>query len=156
MKEKGILLPVFSLPSQYGIGDFGNEAYEFVDILSANNITYWEILPINACRNFPYSPTSYYALNEDYISLDKLKEAGLLDEVEKREVTNKAVYDKFKRPYFKEAFSRFRKNDDYEAFIKQKEIVEYAEYMSENKKESADYFLFLQYIAYSQWMALKK
>ena len=29
MKEKGILLPIFSLPSNYGIGDFGNEAYEF-------------------------------------------------------------------------------------------------------------------------------
>ena len=28
MKEKGILLPIYSLPSKYGIGDFGNEAYE--------------------------------------------------------------------------------------------------------------------------------
>ena len=33
MKEKGILLPIFSLPSKYGIGDFGNEAYEFIDII---------------------------------------------------------------------------------------------------------------------------
>ena len=49
MKEKGILLPIFSLPSKYGIGDFGNEAYEFIDILSENGINYWEILPINAC-----------------------------------------------------------------------------------------------------------
>ena len=31
MKERGILLPIFSLPSKYGIGDFGNEAYEFID-----------------------------------------------------------------------------------------------------------------------------
>ena len=38
MKEKGILLPIFSLPSKYGIGDFGNEAYEFIDILSENGI----------------------------------------------------------------------------------------------------------------------
>ena len=36
--EKGILLPIFSLPSKYGVGDFGKEAYEFIDILSENNI----------------------------------------------------------------------------------------------------------------------
>ena len=51
MKERGILLPIYALPSQYGIGDFGNEAYEFVDILSENKIDYWEVLPINACGN---------------------------------------------------------------------------------------------------------
>ena len=62
MKEKGILLPIFSLPSKYGIGDFGKEAYEFVDILSENGMQYWEILPINACNRLPYSPISYYAL----------------------------------------------------------------------------------------------
>ena len=56
MKEKGIILPIFSLPSKFGIGDFGNEAYEFIDILSSNNIQYWEILPINACSKLPYSP----------------------------------------------------------------------------------------------------
>ena len=61
MKEKGILLPIFSLPSKYGIGDFGYEAYEFIDILSENNIKYWEVLPINECNKLPYSPISYYA-----------------------------------------------------------------------------------------------
>ena len=79
MKERGILLPIFSLPSKYGIGDFGNEAYEFIDILSENGMNYWEILPINACNRLPYSPLSYYALEEDYISLDKLKESGLIE-----------------------------------------------------------------------------
>ena len=76
MKEKGILLPIFSLPSKYGIGDFGYEAYQFINILSENNIKYWEVLPINECDKHPYSPISYYALEEDYISLDKLKEQG--------------------------------------------------------------------------------
>ena len=67
--EKGILLPIFSLPSKYGVGDFGKEAYEFIDILSENNIKYWEILPINDGGQYPYSPRSYYALNKTYISL---------------------------------------------------------------------------------------
>ena len=79
MKEKGILLPIFSLPSKYGIGDFWYEAYEFIDILSRSGIEYWEILPINACNRLPYSPLSYYALEEDYISLDKLKEKGFIN-----------------------------------------------------------------------------
>ena len=78
MKKRGILLPIFSLPSKYGIGDFGYEAYKFVDILSENNIKYWEVLPINKCDKHPYSPISYYALEENYISLDKLKKQGLI------------------------------------------------------------------------------
>ena len=96
MKEKGILLPIFSLPSKYGIGDFGYEAYEFVDILSENNIKYWEILPINECDKHPYSPVSYYALEEDYISLDKLKEEKLIQNAETRENKDRVIYDNFK------------------------------------------------------------
>ena len=99
MKEKGILLPIFSLPTKYGIGDFGYEAYEFIDILSENNIKYWEILPINESNRHPYSPISYYALEEDYISLDKLQEQGLIKNVETRENKDRAVYDDFKEKY---------------------------------------------------------
>ena len=108
MKEKGVLLPIFSLPSKYGIGDFGYEAYEFIDILSKNGIKYWEILPINACNRLPYSPISYYALEEDFISLDKLRDSGLIGEPELRAVTDRAVYDDFKIKYYKEAFSNFK------------------------------------------------
>ena len=156
MKEKGILLPIFSLPSKYGIGDFGNEAYEFIDILSENDIKYWEILPINACNRLPYSPLSYYALEEDYLSLDKLKEHGLIENIETREIKDRVIYDDFKEKYFKEAFSKFIKNEKYEEFIKCNEISEYAEFISEQKGESKDYYLFLQYILYKQWMELKE
>ena len=30
-KKKGVLMPLFSLPSRYGIGCISKEAYEFVD-----------------------------------------------------------------------------------------------------------------------------
>ena len=156
MKEKGILLPIFSLPSKYGIGDFGEEAYEFIDILSENNIKYWGILPINACDRLPYSPLSYYALEENYISLNKLKEYKLIEKPEEREQKERAVYDDFKEKYFKEAYAKFIKNEEYEEFIKCKEINEYAEYISEIKGETKEYYLFLQYIAYKQWMELKQ
>ena len=155
MKEKGILLPIFSLPSKYGIGDFGKEAYEFIDILSENGISYWEILPINACDRLPYSPLSYYALEEDYISLDKLKESGLIENIEEREIRNRVVYDDFKEKYYKEAFEKFKKDEEYEDFIKSEEINEYAEFMSNIKGECKEYYLFLQYILFKQWMELK-
>ena len=156
MKERGILLPIFSLPNKYGIGDFGNEAYEFIDILSENGMNYWEILPINSCGRLPYSPISYYALEENYISLDKLKESGLIEKTEEREKTNRAIYDDYKEKYYKEAFSKFKKNKEYKEFIKCKEIKKYAKYMSSKKGESKEYYLFLQYILYTQWMQLKK
>ena len=155
MKEKGILLPIFSLPSKYGIGDFGKEAYEFIDILSENHMTYWAILPINACNRLPYSPTSYYALEEDYLSLDKLIEYGLIEKAETRENTDRAVYDDFKEKYYKEAYQNFIENNEYNEFIKSKQIQEYAEFMSKTKGEKKEYYLFLQYILHKQWMELK-
>lgn len=156
MKERGVLLPIFSLPSKYGIGDFGYEAYEFVDILSENGIKYWEILPINACNRLPYSPLSYYALEEDYISLDKLKEHGLINTLENREIKDRVDYDDFKEKYFRKAFGKFRKSEEYEEFVKCKEINEYAEFVSLQKSESKEYRLFLQYILHKQWMELKR
>ena len=156
MKEKGILLPIFSLPSKYGIGDFGKEAYEFVDILCENGIKYWEILPINACNRLPYSPLSYYALEEDYISLDKLKEYNLIKDPETREVSDRVKYDDFKEKYFKEAFTNFVPSPGYKEFIKIEEINEYAEYESSVKGETKEYYLFLQYILYKEWMELKR
>ncbi|MBR6034009.1 MAG: 4-alpha-glucanotransferase [Clostridia bacterium] len=156
MKEKGILLPIFSLPSKYGIGDFGYEAYEFIDILSENNISYWEILPINAHEESPYSPISYYALESKYLSLDKLKEDGLIKAPETRENKDRALYDDFKEKYYKEAFSNFKKDSKYDKFIKTKEINEYADFMQDEKGEDREYILFIQYILHKQWMELKK
>lgn len=42
----GVLLPVTSLPSPYGIGAFGKEAYEFVDFLKEAGQKYWQVLPL--------------------------------------------------------------------------------------------------------------
>ena len=156
MKEKGILLPIFSLPTKYGIGDFGYEAYEFIDILSENNIKYWEILPINESNRHPYSPISYYALEEDYISLDKLQEQGLIKNVETRENKDRAVYDDFKEKYYKEAFENFKPDSEYYKFIETEEIIEYADFRSEKIKNSREYYLFIQYILYKQWLELKQ
>ncbi len=155
MKEKGVLLPIFSLPSKYGIGDFGYEAYEFIDILSENNVEYWEILPINSSYSLPYSPISYYALNTDYISLDKLKEMNLIKNPATKEKSNRIVYDKFKVKYYKEAYNNFVENEEYEKFKQNGKILQYAEYMSSTTGEISEYYIFLQYILDKQWNELK-
>ncbi len=156
MKEKGILLPIFSLPSNYGMGDFGNEAYDFVDILSKNGLKYCAILAINACNRYPYSPHSYYALDEDYVSIDKLIEHNLIDSAETREIKDRVDDDDYKVKYYKKAFENFQKSEEYSKFIKCKEIQEYAEFISAEAGESIEYNLFLQYILYRQWMELKE
>ena len=55
-RASGILLPVFSLPGEYGIGTFGKEAYKFVDFLKKSKQKYWQVLPLGetGCGNSPY------------------------------------------------------------------------------------------------------
>lgn len=57
MRASGILLPISSIPSNYGIGCFSKEAYAFVDQLAEAGQKYWQILPLDAyrIRGFPYS-----------------------------------------------------------------------------------------------------
>ena len=78
----GILLPVFSLPARHGIGDFGSAAYDFADMLVQYGAKYWQILPLNPGNSengeSPYFSASSAAINPLLISLDKLKDAGLL------------------------------------------------------------------------------
>lgn len=111
--KRGILLPIFSLPSEYGIGDFGYEAYEFIDILNKNGIEYWEILPITDGGQYPYSPISYYALNKNYISIDKLVDMGLITKVKKKAKSDRITYDDFKEEMYKEAYKNFKEDKEY-------------------------------------------
>ena len=46
MRRSGVLLPVTSIPSKYGIGAFSKEAYEFVDFLERAGQSLWQILPL--------------------------------------------------------------------------------------------------------------
>ena len=46
LRASGILLPISSIPSNYGIGCFSKEAYAFVDQLAEAGQKYWQILPL--------------------------------------------------------------------------------------------------------------
>ena len=81
-RGSGILLHVTSLPSSYGVGDLGPEAYRFADFLAQTKQTYWQVLPLNPTNpvygNSPYSSVSAFAGNTLLISPDLLLEEGLL------------------------------------------------------------------------------
>lgn len=83
----GILLPVSSLPSPYGIGTLGKKAYEFVDMLKASGQKYWQVLPVGPTSfgDSPYQSFSAFAGNPYFIDLDILIEEGLLDRKEVEE-----------------------------------------------------------------------
>ena len=78
----GILLPIFSLPGNYGIGCFSVKAYEFVDTLKKAGQTYWQILPLGPTGygDSPYQPFSSFAGNPYFVDLDELAAKGWLKE----------------------------------------------------------------------------
>lgn len=84
MRKSGILLHLSSLPSPYGIGTMGKEAYQFVDFLKESGQSYWQLLPIcpTSYGDSPYQSYSTYAGNPYFIDLDLLAEMGLLQEKE--------------------------------------------------------------------------
>ncbi len=84
MRASGILLPVSSLPSRYGIGCFSRSAYEFVDQLRAAGQRYWQILPLGPTSfgDSPYQSFSTFAGNPYFISLEELIEQGVLTKEE--------------------------------------------------------------------------
>ncbi len=83
-RAAGILLPITSLPSRYGIGCFSKSAYDFVDWLKAAGQSYWQILPLvpTSYGDSPYQSFSTYAGNPYFISLEALVEEGVLTKEE--------------------------------------------------------------------------
>ena len=85
-RKSGVLMPIFSLPSPFGIGTFGKEAYEFIDFLKEAGQSYWQILPLNPTSygDSPYQSFSAFALNPLFIDFPDLCQKGLLTKYELR------------------------------------------------------------------------
>lgn len=83
-RASGILLPVASLPSKYGIGCFSREAYDFIDILKKAGQSYWQVLPLSPTSygDSPYQSFSSFAGNPYFIDLEALIEEGVLTKEE--------------------------------------------------------------------------
>ena len=86
-RTSGILLHPTSLPSRFGIGDLGPEAYRFLDWLAGAEQQMWQVLPLSPPDEdwSPYQSFSALAGNPLLISPERLADEGLLaaEEVER-------------------------------------------------------------------------
>ncbi len=131
-RASGVLLHITSLPSPYGVGDLGPDAYRFVDFLAAAGQRIWQILPLGPTTrgDSPYSCYSAFAGNPLLISPRQMVRNGLLHEadVEPYELTADASHADYdaartcKTQLLERAFVNFLSQsdchqfDDFEAF----------------------------------------
>ena len=130
MRTSGILLHISSLPSKYGIGTMGEEAYKFVDYLVKAHQHIWQILPLGPTTygDSPYSSTSSFAFNPYLIDLDLLVKDGLIkkedlpEDKTSREVDYSFLFNTrfnilhkafLNRDLFKKEFEEFITKEDY-------------------------------------------
>lgn len=116
-QSSGILLAVSSLPSKYGIGSLGEEAYKFIDFLKLSNQSIWQMLPLVPIGkgNSPYSSQSAFAGEILLIDIDLLVLDGLLnkEDIPERVFSKNVNYPfvkSFKLPLLKKATENFNTN----------------------------------------------
>ncbi|RJR18448.1 MAG: 4-alpha-glucanotransferase [Desulfobacteraceae bacterium] len=126
-RASGILLHITSLPSRYGIGDMGPEAYRFVDFLEASGQKLWQILPLNPTDtelgNSPYHSTSAFAINPLAISPDLLLREGLIEDRDletplsgREDSVDYPWAERLKKRILSKAFERFKARGRSQAF----------------------------------------
>lgn len=129
MRKAGVLLPMTSLASEYGIGCISKSAYDFVDFLADSGQSYWQMLPINPTSygDSPYQSPSAFAANPYFVSLEGLIREGLLtkDECESADFGSGADDIDYKKmytnryPLLRKAYTRSNHKNtvDYKSFL---------------------------------------
>lgn len=144
-RQSGVLMHISSLPGKYGIGSFGQSAYDFVDFLVRTKQRYWQILPLGTTSygDSPYQSFSAFAGNTHFIDLDFLVNEGLLSEEDlhginfgdnPREVDYAKIFEA-RRPLLEKAVARFLETGDVDSFYRFAEenaawLEVFAEYMA--------------------------
>lgn len=165
----GVLLPVFSLPSEYGIGCFSKEAYEFVDFLKKAGQTYWQILPLGPTSygDSPYQAFSTFAGNPYFIDLNELvlkkwltkKDCEAIDWGESSSENGSYIdYAKIYNSRFKLLKKAYKKSNiendpDFLKFIKKNSfwLKDYAAYMAIKDKHGS-----VSYLEWEEPLRLRK
>ena len=157
-RKSGILMPISSLPSPYGIGSFGREAYKFADFLAETGTKCWQVLPLNPTSygDSPYQSPASVAGNPYFIDLDILYKKGLLSAEELKENrfgSAKVDYGwLFNTRYstLRKAYARFSK-------LELEKSKEYKKFIKKNDNWIRDYSLFMalkvhyNYCAWTNW-----
>ena len=151
----GILLPVSSLPSPYGIGAFGQAAYEFVDFLKSAGQKYWQVLPLGPTSygDSPYQSFSAFAGNPYFIDLDLLRQQGLLTQEEIEEPfwgrdEGQVDYQSLYKARFKVLMTAFSRS-------RHQQTKEFKQFYEENKFWLEQYSLYMAvktYFGGKEWL----
>ena len=155
MRASGVLLPISSIPSNYGIGCFSKEAYAFVDQLVRSGQKYWQILPLGPTGygDSPYQPFSSFAGNPYFIDLEVFIREGLLAEWECHDSDwggseSYVDYGKMYESRFRllrTAFERYRGEDteEYRTFKKENAdwLDDYCLYMAIKEDQGGTWWL---------------
>ncbi len=199
IRGSGVLLHISSLPSNYGIGTFGKEAYKFVRKLKKANQKYWQILPLSPTgfKDSPYQSFSAYAINPYFIDLDLLVDDDMLKDSDIKHLNwgdndklvdygliyqnkEKVLWNAFKkgnRRLDSKIKLFYQKNkfwlEDYALYMTCKKVFNNQNWLNwdidfKSRKRSVinelknenielfDFYVFVQYIAYSQYIKLKR
>ena len=145
-RSSGVLMHITSLPNTFGIGSFGQSAYDFVDFLVETKQTYWQILPLTTTSygDSPYQSFSAIAGNTHLIDFDLLTQMGLLKESDYASVNfgddpTSVDYERIfyaHRPILETAVKNFLANQSFQADFKHFEknnrlwLDDFAEFMA--------------------------
>ena len=145
-RSSGVLMHITSLPNAFGIGSFGQSAYDFVDFLVETKQTYWQILPLTTTSygDSPYQSFSAIAGNTHLIDFDLLTQMGLLKEADYASVNfgddpTNVDYERIfyaRRPILETAVKNFLANQafqvDFQNFEKNNRLWldDFAEFMA--------------------------
>ena len=164
-RSNGILLHISSLPSKYGVGDFGKNAYEFIDYLSLGKVKNWQVLPLNQTgySNSPYQSECAYSFSPYFISPEILYNEKLVTKKElnlllyKGKTVDYGFLYQTRYPFLRKAFSRFNRYlPEFIAFKKSKEFFDYAVYMAiKTKSGSKPFYLWEDGLKFREYKALK-
>lgn len=155
MRASGILLPISSLPSKYGIGSFDRSAFDFVDTLVKAGQSFWQILPMGPTGygDSPYQSFSTFAGNPYFISLEELVREGYLtqEDLDKSGLEDEGKYVNYERlyekrfPILRRAYknSGIRENSEFQEFVEKNEewLPDYALFMAIKDSKGGQSFL---------------
>lgn len=182
-RQSGILMHISSLYGDYSIGNFGKNAFEFIDFIKDCGFSVWQVLPFTVTDeyNSPYKSFSAFGGNPYFIDPEKLFEDGLISRDDLENCKQKTPYSsEYKRlseeriPLLKKAYKNFRNTEAVDKFIESHPRIEaFCRFMTLREQnaqkpwqewesdeitdtETLEMWKFIQYEFFTQWKKVKE